>query len=208
MKVNTTKLLLTVDLIGVFVFALDGALTGIRANLDLFGVLVLSFVTALAGGVIRDVLIGDIPPASLRNWAYGAVAFGAGGFAFVFHEFVQNIPAMALIVLDAGGLSLFAVAGTEKALSRNMNPLIAALMGTITGVGGGTVRDILLTKIPIVLRADVYATAALAGAIVVIVCRRLRFPDALAAALGGFACFALRMVSVWRHWNLPSVGNL
>ncbi len=206
MKASSTKLR-TIDLIGTFVFALEGALAGIRANLDVFGVLVLSFVTALAGGVIRDVLLGDLPPASLRSWVYGAVAFTAGGFAFVFHEFAQHIPPLVLTVLDAAGLALFAVAGTEKALNHNMNPLIAALMGTITGVGGGTVRDMLLAQIPTVLRADVYATAALAGAIIVILCRKLRFPDALAAALGGSACFALRMVSVWRHWNLPSVGN-
>jgi uncharacterized membrane protein YeiH len=110
-----------------------------------------------------------------------------------------------ILGLDAAGLSLFAVAGTEKALLYDMHPFIAILLGTVTGVGGGTVRDVLLARVPNVLHADIYATAAMAGAAVMIAGRKLKIPHTWAALLGGMTCFVLRMVSLWRHWNLPRV---
>jgi uncharacterized membrane protein YeiH len=196
-----------VDLAGTLLFAIEGATAAITANLDVLGVMVLAFATALAGGIIRDVLIGAAPPQSLRDWRYAAIAFLGGAIVFFLHDFVVAIPGPVMIGLDAAALSLFAVAGTEKALVYNMHPFIAMLMGTITGVGGGTVRDILLAHIPAVLRTDVYATAALAGSAVLIGARKLRLSSPQAAALGGMACFALRVVSVWQHWNLPRLLN-
>jgi uncharacterized membrane protein YeiH len=115
-------------------------------------------------------------------------------------------PAWLLTLVGAAGLALFAVAGTEKALQFKMHPFIAALMGMITGVGGGVVRDVLLAQVPRVLRADVYATAALAGAVIMLAARKVRLSPTWAAVLGGTVCFLLRMISVWRHWNLPKVG--
>ena len=112
-----------------------------------------------------------------------------------------------MIVLDAAGLALFAVAGTQKALIYKMHPFIAVLLGTITGVGGGTIRDMFLARIPTVLRADVYATAAMAGSAVMIFSRRLGLPPTLAAVLEGVVCFGLRLVSVRQHWNLPRVAG-
>jgi uncharacterized membrane protein YeiH len=199
-------LLLVVDLIGTFVFATEGALAAIKGDLDLLGLMVLSFATALGGGIIRDVLIGAIPPNSLRDWRYGLTAFVGGGAVFFFFQHFQRIPPNLIITLDAAGLALFAVAGAAKALEYKMNPMIAILMGGITGVGGGTVRDVLLAQIPTVLRADVYATAALAGAAIVVAGLKLRLPRAVVMTLGGVICFALRMVSVWKHWNLPHVN--
>lgn len=111
-----------------------------------------------------------------------------------------------MLTLDAAGLSLFAVAGAEKALEFGIHPFIAVLMGGITGVGGGTIRDVLLAQVPTVLRADVYATAALAGAVVVVVGRACRLPKTVTALAGVVVCFLLRMVSIWRHWNLPVMG--
>jgi uncharacterized membrane protein YeiH len=206
MKYDSGRLLLVVDLAGTFLFAMEGALTAIRGNLDFFGVLVLAFTTALVGGVIRDLLIGAVPPASLRDSRYAATAFIAGAAVFVFHHFVVRIPSPVIIGLDAAGLGLFAVAGTEKALEFSVHPFIAVLLGTITGVGGGTVRDIFLARVPTVLQSDVYATAALLGAIVLVVARKAGTSPAVAAFLGGTICFVLRMVAVWRHWNLPRVG--
>jgi uncharacterized membrane protein YeiH len=203
--VSSSRLLNAVDLAGTFVFAAEGALAAIAANLDYLGIMVLSFATALAGGLIRDLMIGALPPASIRNWRYAAVAFTAGALVILLYDLVQKVPGSVIVILDAGGLALFAVAGTEKALAYKISPFIAVLLGTTTGVGGGTVRDILLAQIPIVLRADVYATAAMAGSAVMVVALRLRVPRALAATLGGGVCFVLRMVSVWRHWNLPKV---
>ena len=161
--------MLVVDLIGTFVFAVEGALAGIDAGLDVFGLLVLSFVTALGGGTIRDVLIGAIPPNSIRDWRYGATAFAGGGAVFFFHPLFQRVPVHLMITLDAAGLALFAVAGVGKALEYGITPLLAIMMGAVTGAGGGTVRDVLLAQVPGVLHSDVYAAAALAGAIVVVV---------------------------------------
>jgi len=141
-------------------------MAAIEGNLDLLGLMVLAFSTALVGGIIRDLLIGSIPPGSIRDWRYPAVAFLGGAVVFCLHQFVSEIPAMVLIVFDAAGLGLFAVAGAVKALDFGIHPFMAVLMGGVTGVGGGTVRDILLARVPSVLRADVYATAALAGAAV------------------------------------------
>src|SRR6202047_4097805 len=204
-----SKLLLTVDLAGTLLFAMEGALAAVAANLDLFGVMVLAFATALVGGIIRDVLIGAVPPSSLRDWRYPAAAFVGGAVVFFLHPVIRQVPVSVIVTLDAAALALFAVAGTEKALVYKMHPLVAALLGTITGVGGGTTRDIMLAQVPAVLRADVYASAALAGAVVMILATKLRLPSTLAAVLGGFVCFSLRVISVWQHWSLPkAIGSL
>ncbi|MGA2900239.1 MAG: trimeric intracellular cation channel family protein [Candidatus Acidiferrales bacterium] len=200
---EASKLLLWADLAGTFLFAVEGALIAVPANLDLLGVMVLAFSTALVGGIIRDVLIGAVPPASLRDWRYATAAFTGGVIVFFLHPYVRSIPAPVIMTLDAVALSLFAVAGTEKALLYKMHPFIAVLLGAVTAVGGGTVRDVLLAQIPNVLRSDIYATAALAGATVMVAATKLRVPPALAAVSGGLVCFLLRVISVWQHWNLP-----
>jgi uncharacterized membrane protein YeiH len=201
----SNSLLFAADMAGTLLFAIEGAEAAIPGNLDLLGLMVLAFSTALAGGIFRDLLIGAIPPSSLRDWRYSAMAFTGAAIVFLLYRFVQGIPAHVILVLDAAGLALFAVAGTEKALLYKMHPFIAILLGTVTGVGGGTVRDIFLARVPLVLRSDIYATAAMAGAAVMILGRRLKMNPTWAAAMGGIFCFLLRMVSVWRHWNLPKV---
>jgi uncharacterized membrane protein YeiH len=205
MKNHADRLLFVVDHAGTILFATEGALAAIAGNLDFFGVMVVGFATALGGGVLRDLLIGAIPPQAIRDWRYAVGAFTASGAVFILYQFAQQIPSQLLMILDAAGLALFAVAGTEKALNYGISPFIATLMGTITGVGGGTIRDILLMHVPNVLRADIYATAALAGSAMMVVARRLGLHPTLAAILGGVVCFALRVLSVWRHWNLPRV---
>jgi uncharacterized membrane protein YeiH len=208
MSRDDSKLLFVVDMAGTLLFGIEGATAATAGNLDLLGVMVLAFATALAGGIIRDLLIGATPPASLRDWRYSAMAFTGGMIVFFLHRWVLAIPGPAMVGLDAAALALFAVAGTEKALDFNLHPFIAILLGGMTAVGGGTLRDILLARVPLVLRAEVYATAALAGAALLIICRRLRLSPTLAAVVGGTFCFLLRIVSVWQHWNLPkAVGN-
>lgn len=203
MSPESNKLLLSVDLAGTFLFAVEGALIAVPANLDLLGVMVLAFTTALVGGIIRDMLIGASPPASLRDWRYASTAFAGGAIVFFLHPYVRAIPGAVILTLDAAALALFAVAGTEKALLYKMHPFIAVLLGAVTAVGGGTVRDVLLAQIPNVLRSDIYATAALAGALVMVVATRLKVRPAFAAISGGLVCFLLRLVSVWQHWSLP-----
>jgi uncharacterized membrane protein YeiH len=200
--ISPSKTVFAADIAGTFVFAIEGALAAMHGGLDLFGVMVLAFATALGGGVTRDVLIGATPPRAIADWRYPATAFLAGTIAFVAHQFIHLVPNDALITLDAAGLSLFAVAGTEKALQYGIPPVIAPLLGTITGVGGGTIRDIFLTQVPGVLRVDIYATAALAGSIVLVAITRAGRPR-WAAVIGGLVCFVLRMLAVRYHWQLP-----
>jgi uncharacterized membrane protein YeiH len=204
-KYRQDVVLLAVDLVGTFVFAVEGALAGIRGELDLLGLLVVSFVTALGGGTVRDLLIGAVPPNSIRDWRYGATAFAGGGAVFCFYQSFQHVPQQLLITLDAAGLPLFAMAGAGKALEFGINPMIAVLMGVLTGVGGGTIRDVLMTRVPGILNTDIYASAALAGASLMVIGLALKVPRTIAMTVGGDCCFVLRMVAVARHWNLPKV---
>jgi uncharacterized membrane protein YeiH len=208
LRTNSDVLLSVFDLVGTLVFALEGAMAAIRGDLDILGVLVLAFVTAVGGGILRDLLIGAVPPAAIRDWRYIGIAIvGATGAAVLFY-WERTFPDLVLLTLDAAGLSLFAVAGAEKALNYQMHPLLAVVMGGITGVGGGTVRDLLLAQVPGVLHKEVYASAALLGGAVMVLAMKVKAPRAV-AMLGGFgACFLLRMVSVLRHWNLPRLLHL
>jgi len=183
----------------------EGAMAAVDGNLDLIGIIVLAFCTALGGGVIRDILLGVLPPAALRDWRYPAIPVAAAMLVFFLHHNVHAIPAVVIQILDAAGLALFAMAGTIKALLHKMHPLVAVMLGTITAVGGGTMRDVLLNQVPNVLRFEIYATAALLGSACMIAARKIRFPSRAAAAIGAVVCFLLRIVSLWRHWNLPRV---
>ena len=205
LKYDSVRLLLVFDLMATSIFALEGALSAAQGQLDLLGLLVLAFATALGGGILRDLLIGAVPPNSIRDWRYAATALAAGAIVFLGYRHLSHVPSMLIVTLDAAGLGLFAVAGAAKALNYGVHPLLAILMGGITGVGGGTIRDILLARIPIVLRSDVYATAALLGAAIVVLGWKLKIRPVLMMILGGVACFALRMAAVWNHWNLPKV---
>lgn len=203
---KSDKLLLIVDLLGTFVFAVEGAMAGASANLDALGLIVLAIATAMGGGIIRDLLIGSVPPNAIRNWRYAATALAGAAVVFFFHPFVRQIPLPLMVALDAAGLGLFAVSGAGKALEYGIHPFIAVLMGGLTGVGGGTVRDVLLAQVPTVLRADVYATAALAGAAVMVIGTKLGRSRSLMAGAGAALCFGLRVLSVWQHWQLPRVA--
>jgi hypothetical protein len=143
-------LLLAFDFAGTLVFAIEGAMAAENGNLDLLGAMVLAFATALGGGIIRDLLIGASPPNSIRDWRYGAIAFAGAATMFLFPNPVHGIPPSVLVVLDAAGLSLFAVAGAEKALAFGIHPFIAILMGGITGVGGGTRKSLIALRFAMV----------------------------------------------------------
>jgi uncharacterized membrane protein YeiH len=198
-------MLLVIDLIGVFVFALSGATAAVRQRLDFFGVLVLSFATASAGGILRDLLIGAVPPATIRDWRYLAAAMFAGVITFHWHHLIERLH-HPVRVFDAAGLGLFAVAGTQKALAAGLHPVMAAVLGMVTGIGGGIVRDLLLSRVPLVFRpeTDVYALAALAGSAVVVLGAWLGWPAVPTAIGGALLCFGLRILAMWLHWRLPS----
>lgn len=201
-----STLTVILDLVGTFVFALSGAMAGLKHRLDLFGVLVLSFAAANSGGIVRDLLIGATPPAGISDWRYIAVPLLAGLVTFYWSPVISRLRSPVL-VFDAAGLALFAVAGTLKALAFHLNPLAAVMLGVLTGVGGGIVRDVLVSEIPIVLRADLYAVAALAGAAVVVLGRKLHFPSEASTAAGAILCFGLRLLAILRGWHLPVAGE-
>jgi uncharacterized membrane protein YeiH len=195
-------LVLTLDLIGTFAFALSGATLGVRRRLDIFGVLVLSFAAAVAGGMTRDVLIGATPVAAISDWRYPATTLLAGIVTFFWAPLIERID-YPVRLFDAMGLALFAVAGTQKALDYGIDPPMAAALGMLTGIGGGIARDILMARVPLVLQAELYAVAALAGAAVVALGSWLNLPALPCALAGAGLCFGLRVMAMHFGWHLP-----
>ncbi len=200
------RLLRGFDLAATLVFAVEGAAVGTAARLDLFGVVVLACVTAVGGGAIRDVLIGATPVAALTDPLYLPVAVLAGLATFVLHQPAGQIPSWLLTGLDAAGLGLFCAAGALKALDFGLLPVSSVFMGTLTAVGGGALRDVLLGRIPAVLRVDIYAVAALLGATVVVIGIKRGLPKTAVMLAGGTACFVLRVLAAWQHWQLPKIS--
>ncbi len=194
--------LIVLDLAGTFVFALSGAMSGVRHRLDLFGVLVLSFAAGNAGGLTRDLLLGATPPPAISDWRYIGVSLAAGLLTFFCAPIIRRLRS-SVLVLDAAGLGLFAVSGTLKALAAGLNPVAAMLLGVLTGVGGGMLRDVLVSEVPAVLRGELYASAALAGAAVVVLGTLLHLSTPTAAVLGAILCFVLRFLAIRRGWRLP-----
>ncbi len=193
---------MTFDLVGIFVFAISGALVAVRKGLDIFGVLVLAGTTGLGGGFLRDVLIGATPPAALADWRYLLVPVGAGLLTFGFHPVVGRLERM-VNVFDAFGLALFCVAGALKALDHGLGPVPAALMGMVTGIGGGMIRDVLAGRVPVIFRGELYATPALAGAAVVVLGDRADLPVVAMAVAGAGVCLVWRLLAMWRDWQAP-----
>lgn len=195
-------LVLALDLGGTFVFGISGAVAGVRNRLDIFGVLVLSYVAGNAGGITRDLLIGSVPPAAVADWRYAVVSLLAGVAVFWRPRTIRRLRE-AVLVSDAAGLALFAVSGTAKALAFGVNPLAAIFLGMLTGIGGGMLREILVAEIPTVFRSELYAVAALAGAGVVVVGRLLELPSTPVVVAGALLCFGLRLAALRRGWGLP-----
>lgn len=199
-------LVLALDLLGTLVFALSGAMAGVRHRLDLFGVLVLAFVAGTAGGILRDILIGAVPPAAIGDWRYIGASVLAGLVAFRAYPQLRHLRD-AVLVFDAAGLSIFVVSGSLKALAFGANPIAAVLLGMLTGIGGGMLRDLLVAEVPIVLRSELYAVAGLAGAIVIATAEVLRLPLVPAVITGALLCFGLRLIALRRGWQLPRVDE-
>jgi uncharacterized membrane protein YeiH len=201
---TTSPLYLTLDLTGTFAFALNGALTAIRvARLDIVGVVTLGMFTALGGGILRDILLGALPPATFSDWRYLTVAAVGSLVAFGASNALDRL-AMPILVLDAAGLSLFAVSGALKALDFQMGFSQAVILGTITAVGGGTLRDVLIREVPAVLSSGLYAIPALVGALVLVGGDRIGVADLPAAVLGAVVCFAIRMLGVRFGLDAPA----
>ena len=196
------NLLAAFDLAGTFVFALSGATAAVRHRLDAFGILVLCFAAGNSGGIARDVMIGALPPAAINEWRYVAVSILAGLIVFLAYPLINRLSSPVLL-FDAAGLGLFCVAGADKALAFHAGPVAATLLGMVTGIGGGMVRDVLVMEVPSVLRTELYAVAALLGAAFTVTGQRLGMPLHLAAPSGAALCITLRLLAVRYGWHLP-----
>jgi uncharacterized membrane protein YeiH len=194
--------LIVLDLVGIFVFAITGALVGVRKDLDIFAVLVLAGATGLGGGFLRDVLIGAVPPAALADWRYLLVPVAAGLVAFFFHPTLGRMERV-VNVFDAAGLSLFCVTGALKALAFGLGPVPAALLGMVTGIGGGMVRDVLAGRVPVVFRGELYATPALVGATIAVLAHEAGLGPFVVALPAAGLCFCWRLLAMRRGWTAP-----
>jgi uncharacterized membrane protein YeiH len=191
-----------IDLAGTFAFAISGAVAARNKGLDVFGILVVAFTVACGGGITRDLCIGAIPPAGLSDWRYLAVAMIAAIIAMSLDSVVKwlNRP---VLLFDALGLSLFAVSGARKALDFGHNSEVAILLGMITAIGGGVLRDVLLNRVPVVLEKEIYASAALAGAGMVVAGERFGWSGDWVFPAGFLLCFTLRILALYYHWGFP-----
>ena len=196
------------DIVGIFVFAISGALLAVRKNFDVFGIAVLAEVTALGGGIFRDVIIGAIPPAAFTDLGYFLTPLLAAGLVFFLHPHVQRIQ-VGVNVFDAAGLGLFCVAGTVKAYAYGLGLTSSAALGLATAVGGGVLRDVLANEVPSLLRwdRDLYAVPAIVGAALAVLCIRFDALNALTSGLAALTAFVLRLLAMPYHWRAPRAYN-
>ena len=197
-----THTMLVLDGVGTLAFALSGGLLGVRKGFDLFGVIFLAFLAAVAGGIMRDVLIGAVPPVAITEVRYLAITVAGGLITFYWAPQVAQWR-RGVLLLDAIGLGLFAVVGTQRAIAYGIHPAMAPLIGMLTGIGGGILRDVLAGATPFVLRGELYATAALAGGAVVALGHALDAPRTPIALLGAAVCILLRVLAMYRDWHAP-----
>ncbi|MEU6813711.1 trimeric intracellular cation channel family protein [Streptomyces sp. NPDC046860] len=198
----------TLDVIGIFVFAISGALLAVRKNFDVFGMAVLAEVTALGGGLFRDLIIGAVPPAAFTDLGFFVTPLIATVVVFFLHPHVERIQA-AVLVFDAAGLGLFCVTGTTKAYSHGLGLTASATLGLATAVGGGVLRDVLANEVPSLLRwdRDLYAVPAIVGATMVVLCIRFDALTSLTSGLAAAVAFLLRLLAMRFHWRAPRAWN-
>lgn len=196
-------LLLTLDLLGIFVFGLSGALLAVRNRLDIVGVVVLAVATGLGGGVIRDVLIDAVPPPAVADWRYLVTPVASGLFVFLWHPAVGRFE-RHINAFDAAGLGMFAVAGALKAHEHGLGPLPSAVLGLVTGVGGGVIRDVLAGRVPVILRhGELYAIPALTGATIAVIGLNLGLPLLAVAVPAASVTTGWRLLALRRGWTAP-----
>src|SRR3954468_13857216 len=206
MNIQPNSIYTFLDLIGTFVFALSGAVAARQKGLDIFGIFSIAFTVACGGGIIRDLCIGAIPPAGLTNWLYLLMVLMATIIGIGFSRIV-NLLNHPVLLFDALGLSVFAVAGARKSIYFGHNYEVAILLGIVTAVGGGVIRDILLARIPVILKKEIYASAAMVGAMIVVAGDYFNFSKEAVSVIAILACFGLRFLGLHFHWNLPFAGK-
>jgi len=198
---NEHRLFTILDLTGTFAFAISGAVAARDRGLDLFGIMAIAFIVACGGGVMRDLCIGAVPPAGLTDWRYLAVAMAAAWMSIAANKFVVRL-AHPVILFDSLGLGLFAVTGAQKAIIYGHNAEVAVLLGVVTAVGGGVVRDVLLNRVPVILQKEIYASAALVGATIEVLGETLGWTTVWLPWFALLTCFTLRLLALRYGWHL------
>ncbi len=198
-------LLYLLDMIGTAAFAASGAWAGVRREMDLFGVLVLGMVTAIGGGTLRDLILGDTPPFCLKDENYLWLSLIVSLLVFIGHRHLKRI-SNPLLYFDAIGLGTFVVIGTGKALQFNLGPLGAVLMGIMTATAGGVIRDVLSTQVPLILQREIYASACLIGAGLMVTLQYTALPQNLIFILAAATVIILRLFAISRNWALPKAN--
>lgn len=194
------------DLLGTFAFGVSGAVAARQQRLDLFGIAAITFIVACGGGILRDVCLGAVPPAGLSSWRYLAVSLVAAAWVVCSYPTVRRMKSPVQF-FDSLGLGLFAVAGANKALAAHAGAEVAIVLGTVSAVGGGVLRDILLSRVPSILQREIYASAALAGASVEVLLNHTGASSVWTPWATAAACTVLRLVSLRFGWRLPSGWN-
>jgi uncharacterized membrane protein YeiH len=200
------NLLYALDLIGTAAFAASGAWAGIRRNMDLFGVMVLGLVTATGGGTLRDILLGDTPPFCLQDEIYLYIAIGISLATFFLHRHMEWLR-YPLLYFDAVGLGTFVVIGTEKALQFGTGALGAVMLGVMTATAGGMIRDMLANQVPLILRKEVYASACLAGGVLLVGLQQTALPQTVAWLIAAGLVILVRVLAIRFDWALPRASQ-
>jgi len=198
---NEHRLFTILDLTGTFAFAISGAVAARDRGLDLFGIMAIAFIVACGGGVMRDLCIGAVPPTGLTDWRYLTVAMAAAWMSIAANKFVVRL-AHPVILFDSLGLGLFAVTGAQKAIIYGHNAEVAVLLGVVTAVGGGVVRDVLLNRVPVILQKEIYASAALVGATIEVLGETLGWTTVWLPWFALLTCFTLRLLALRYGWHL------
>ncbi len=194
-----------VNVTGLLAFSLSGAVAAIKKDADIFGVLMLALVASTFGGIFRDILLGDLPPAVMRSHLPIIISVVAGLLTYFFYSLVGRLN-YPIEFFDALGLGVFAVLGANKAMIYGISPIWSIGMGMLTAVGGGAMRDIMLTQVPFIFKTEIYATAAFLGALIMVL-GKLWLPgeEKLVMLVGATACSSLRLIALHYRWNMYSV---
>lgn len=193
-----------IDVLGTIAFAVSGVYAALEKKLDLFGVIIIAFVTAIGGGTIRDMLIGDLPVAWIRSTHYTVIILVTAIIVILFRRSIRNFK-KTLLVFDSLGLGFFTILGLQKGIAFDLHPIVCVALGTITGCFGGVVRDMLLNNIPIIFHKEIYASACIAGGTVFFVLKSLHFNEELNETVSIAVIFAIRMLAIRYDWELPGL---
>jgi uncharacterized membrane protein YeiH len=198
------EFLKVIDVLGTAAFAVSGVLAAVEKKLDLFGIFMIAFVTAMGGGTLRDVLIGDVPVSWILHPAYGIIIFISSVVAILFINTIKNFQKI-LLVFDSLGLGFFTILGLQRGLTLGLNPGICIALGTIAGCFGGVIRDILLNNIPLIFHKEIYATAGIVGGVLYFLLLKADLSTLMSEIICITAIVMVRLIAVKNHWSLPGI---